>query len=480
MQTIGKYEVLDKIGTGGFAIVYKGYDPFIKRPVAVKVCFSRDDETRKRFHREAEIAGRLVHRNITTVYDFGLHEEMPFLVEEYLSGEDLAHMIRRREPSHLAEKLAILLQIADGLAFAHGRGVVHRDIKPGNLRVLDSGRVKIMDFGTAKLTGAESSLTKTGMTLGTVAYLAPERMRGKPATPASDIFSLGVVAYELLAFCRPFEADNVAAMIEQVLGNEPRPLAAAYPDCPPRLAALIERCLAREPADRFAACGELIAALTEVQDDLVAQSAPAEPGSETDANMVPKLLERVRSRLAEGRRRSAATLLQAVLEIAPDNDEALALAKASRLERAPAADGVELDDTWNRDPALARQRQIAEAEASIRDFIAAGRLAEAADALDFAVDLYGSFDSAATLRQEIGEAEDLATADPGAAGEGEGEDSVAREHRRDEAIATIEHFIDLGQPDLATEALRFARDLFGGLDGAAELERRIADLRKEP
>ena len=110
MDQIGKYEVLDKIGSGGFAVVYKGYDPFIKRPVAIKMCYSRDEETRKRFYREAQIAGSLVHRNITAVYDFGLQDGMPYLVEEYLPGEDLAHMIRRHEPENLVEKLDFLIQ----------------------------------------------------------------------------------------------------------------------------------------------------------------------------------------------------------------------------------------------------------------------------------------------------------------------------------------------------------------------------------
>jgi len=235
MDQIGKYEVLDKIGSGGFAVVYKGYDPFIKRPVAIKVCYSRDAETRERFNREAEIAGRLTHRNITAIFDSGVHDEMPYLVEEYLSGEDLAHMIRRREPETLEEKLDFMLQIANGLGYAHAQEVIHRDIKPSNVRVLDNGQVKIMDFGTAKLANVESNLTQTGMTLGTVAYLSPERLLGKPSGTNSDLFSYGVLAYELLSFRRPFAGRNIPNLIDQVLNAVPVPLTTSWAACPPAL-----------------------------------------------------------------------------------------------------------------------------------------------------------------------------------------------------------------------------------------------------
>ena len=164
MDRIGKYEVLDKIGSGGFAVVYKGYDPFIKRPVAIKVCYSRDPETRERFYREAEIAGLLVHRNITTVYDFGLHEETPYLVEEYLPGEDLAHMIRRSEPEALSLKLDFLAQILSGLGYAHSKGVIHRDIKPANIAIENGRSLKLMDFGLACEAQAGSPAEAAGAT----------------------------------------------------------------------------------------------------------------------------------------------------------------------------------------------------------------------------------------------------------------------------------------------------------------------------
>ncbi|HVS04498.1 MAG TPA: serine/threonine-protein kinase, partial [Thermoanaerobaculia bacterium] len=193
MEKIGKYEVLEKIGMGGFGVVYKGRDPFIKRFVAIKTCGTEDDDIRLRFFREAEIAGNLQHRNVVTVYDFGFHDGVPYLVQEFLSGEDLDQGIKRRDALSEERKLEILLQVAAGLEYAHSQGVIHRDIKPGNVRVLDGGRVKIMDFGIAKLANVESQLTRTGMTLGTASYLAPEQIKGEAITPAADVFSFGVL-----------------------------------------------------------------------------------------------------------------------------------------------------------------------------------------------------------------------------------------------------------------------------------------------
>src|SRR6188474_1506214 len=195
MDKIGKYEVLRKIGAGGFAAVYEGRDPYLKRRVAIKTCATDYEDIRQRFYREAEIAGNLEHRNIVTVFDFGFEDTVPYLVQEYLPGEDLDHRMGRREPFPAPRKLEILEQIAEGLAYAHGQGVIHRDIKPGNIRLLEDGRVKIMDFGIARLQSVETRLTKAGMTVGTAAYLSPEQVRGEPGGPQADVWAWGVLAY---------------------------------------------------------------------------------------------------------------------------------------------------------------------------------------------------------------------------------------------------------------------------------------------
>ncbi len=308
MQKAGKYEILRKIGTGGFGVVYEGRDPFIKRRVAIKTCTSEDEEIRQRFFREAEIAGNLEQRNIVTIFDFGFEDGVPYLVQEYLAGEDLDHKITRKDPLTTAQKLELLLQVAQGLAYAHSRGVIHRDIKPGNIRVLEDGRVKIMDFGIARLADVESGLTKAGMTIGTAAYLPPEQIRGDKVDARADIFSFGVVAYELLAYQRPFDGKTLSTLLYQILSQEPLPLGELWFDAPPRLAKLVMRCLEKDSSDRPASfdavVGELAAVASEtagIDETLrIPQSAvPAAP-AETEAEGLGPFAERARAALAAG------------------------------------------------------------------------------------------------------------------------------------------------------------------------------------
>jgi serine/threonine-protein kinase len=258
MQSIGKYEVVEKIGEGGFGSVFKGFDPHIRRFVAIKSCTSEEQEVRNRFFHEAQIAGNLQHRNIVTVYDFGLQDGVPYLVQEYLSGEDLDRKIKRKDLLALPEKLLYLIQVARGLEYAHSKGVVHRDIKPANIRILEDGTAKIMDFGIAKLADQETGLTQTGMTLGTAAYLAPEQIRGEPIGPGTDIFSWGITAWELLSYQRPFTGQHISTVLYQILNEQPPPLRQHAPDCPAEIAALIDHCLEKKPERRYRSCGEVL------------------------------------------------------------------------------------------------------------------------------------------------------------------------------------------------------------------------------
>lgn len=277
-RKIGKYEILERIGQGGFGFVYKGRDPFIKRLVAVKVCTSSDETLRKRFVREAEIAGNLHHRYIVTVFEFGYDDAGPFLIQEYLPGEDLEHKIRRRQPLPQATRLRYLLQIARALDYAHKKGVLHRDVKPGNVRVLEDDRIKILDFGIAKLTGAETQLTRTGRVLGTAGYLAPEQLEGGPVDGRSDVFSFGVLAYELLTYEHPFPGTTISELLERVVHGEPRPLPTVWPDCPPEVAAMIARCLEKDPERRYAGFPEITEVLAEVVAGAEASEREAEAG----------------------------------------------------------------------------------------------------------------------------------------------------------------------------------------------------------
>ncbi|HEV8239090.1 MAG TPA: protein kinase [Thermoanaerobaculia bacterium] len=264
MNQIGKYAIVGQIGTGGFGVVYEGRDPFLKRRVAIKTCSSEEPEIRDRFFREAEIAGNLQHRNIVTVHDFGIQDGVPYLVQEYLTGEDLDRIVARREPLPPAQRVDILLQAARGLESAHKQGVIHRDVKPANIRLTADGTVKIMDFGIAKLSNVASHLTRTGMTLGTAAYLPPEQIRGTAVDHRADVFSFGVTAYELLTYKRPFTGKTISALFWELLQREPEPLTNHWPSCPPALEGIVARCVAKDPQKRYASFGELIPELEAV------------------------------------------------------------------------------------------------------------------------------------------------------------------------------------------------------------------------
>jgi serine/threonine protein kinase len=250
-KRIGKYEIAEQIGVGGFGVVFRAWDPFIQRWVALKTCSTTEKETTQRFFREAQLAGALQHPNITLIFDFGVEDDTPYFVQEFLTGTDLDDLLENRKPT-LEGVIAILLQVCSGLDFAHSRGIIHRDIKPANVRVLEDGTVKIMDFGIAKSLESESRLTQTGVALGTAGYLAPEQLSGKPLDQRTDLFSLGVMAYEMVTGSRPFAGPNLSNVIYQILNQEPVPLRQRNPLCPEALEKAILKALAKDPAQRYA------------------------------------------------------------------------------------------------------------------------------------------------------------------------------------------------------------------------------------
>ncbi len=272
LEKIGKYEVSEQIGVGGFGAVYRGRDPFIKRTVAIKTCQVNDEEIKHRFFREAELAGNLHHRNITTIYDFGVENGIPYIVQEFLTGEDLDKKIKRGDPIPVVRKIEILMAIAEGLGYAHGASIIHRDVKPANVRILEDGTVKVMDFGIAKSLQTESNLTQTGITLGTSAYLAPEQIRGEAIDRRTDVFALGVLSYELLAYRKPFRGEHLSTILYKILNENPEPVETIAPDVPPALVAVVNRALAKSPADRYATMEELRRDLQVVHRELSGQS----------------------------------------------------------------------------------------------------------------------------------------------------------------------------------------------------------------
>jgi serine/threonine protein kinase len=235
---ISHYKILEKLGSGGMGDVYKAEDTKLKRMVALKFLppeLTRDQEAKNRFVHEAQAASSLDHSNICTIYEIDETEDgQMFIAMACYEGETLKKKIERG-PLPVDEAIDIVLQIAQGLSKAHEKGIMHRDIKPANILITEDGHVKIIDFGLAKLTG-QTRLTKTGMTMGTVAYMSPEQARGETVDHRTDIWSLGVVLYEMITAQSPFKGEYEQAVLYSILHEEPVPLTTLRPDVPEALA----------------------------------------------------------------------------------------------------------------------------------------------------------------------------------------------------------------------------------------------------
>ena len=256
-KTVDRYHILNKLPEGGMGVVYGAFDNRLERSVAIKfirtdkIAPSDLDHLLKRFEREAKVLARFDHANIVTIYDYGEFQDQPYLVMQYLSGGSLKDLIGQKMPWDKA--LQITLEIARGLAYAHKAGVLHRDIKPGNILLTQEGKIKITDFGIARLleSGDNTQLTATGIGIGTPDYMSPEQCMGLEANPQSDIYALGVVLYELITGNKPFIADTpMAVMIKQV--HDPLPDPRTFvPDLPEALHKLLLKALAKDPAGRY-------------------------------------------------------------------------------------------------------------------------------------------------------------------------------------------------------------------------------------
>ena len=264
---LGPYEVLAPIGAGGMGEVYRARDPRLGRDVAIKVLpasFSSDPDRLKRFEQEARAAGVLNHPNVTAVYDIGSHDGAPYVVQELLEGETLrAELASGRFPPRKAIDYAI--QIARGLAAAHEKGIVHRDLKPENVFVTNDGRVKILDFGLAKLTQVESSgnttnlptATEPGVVMGTLGYMSPEQVKAKPADARSDIFALGAILFEMLSGNRAFRGDSAGETMASILKEDPPDLSATNKNISPGLERIVRHCLEKNPERRFQSASDV-------------------------------------------------------------------------------------------------------------------------------------------------------------------------------------------------------------------------------
>ena len=250
-SVIGRYQVREHLGQGGMGALYLALDPAIDRLVALKLLRIDSEEMRARFLREARSVGRLQHPHIVTIYDVGEHEGQPFIAMEYIKGETLAEIVRRRAPLSLARKITLMEDLCDGLDYAHGAGLVHRDIKPANLMITsEAGVLKILDFGIARGSG-DSGLTEVGTMMGTPNYMSPEQASGKTVDHRSDIFSVGSVIYEMLVYRQAFPGKDWQVVLPSILERSPEPLTTVDRDLSPRLDAIVGRSLTREPSDRY-------------------------------------------------------------------------------------------------------------------------------------------------------------------------------------------------------------------------------------
>lgn len=259
----GRYELMETIGAGGMAIVIKAHCTLLDRPVAIKILrdqYAANQEFLDRFQREARAAARLSHPNIVSIYDVGQENGKQFIVMEYVPGRNLKEYLRAEGPLPPRTVAEIGRQIAAALAHAHQRGIIHRDIKPHNILITPEGQVKVTDFGIARAAAA-SSLTETGVVLGSVHYFSPEQARGEPVDARSDIYALGVVLYELLTGKLPFEGDSPIAVALRHLDSDPPSPRTLRPEVPEALEKIILKAMARDPAERYQTAGELQQAL---------------------------------------------------------------------------------------------------------------------------------------------------------------------------------------------------------------------------
>jgi serine/threonine-protein kinase len=250
-----RYELEELVGSGGMSSVYRAHDRVLDRKVALKVLHQQlasEDEYVERFRREARMVAGLLHQNIVTVIDRGEDSGCPFIVFEFVDGENLKQRVRRDGPLPVDEAVELAVQVARGLSFAHTNGYVHRDVKPQNVLLNGDGEAKVTDFGIARSLDVKQGVTQTGTVLGTSDYIAPEQAQGQHVDEHTDVYSLGIVLYELLTGELPFSGDNFVAVAMKHINEAPPPVSALRPEVPPRLDAAIARALAKRPEDRFA------------------------------------------------------------------------------------------------------------------------------------------------------------------------------------------------------------------------------------
>lgn len=319
MNKIGKYDIVEELGRGGMGVVYKGYDSLMEREVALKVISDSVlavPEIRSRFYREARTAGKLSHENITVIYEVGEDEGRPYIAMEYLTGADLGTLLEKGESISFAQKLDYAIQICRGLSFSHSHGIVHRDIKPANIRIAGRGKVKIMDFGIAK--PESSSLTRTGAIIGTPFYMSPEQIQGRKIDTRSDIFSFGVLFYELLTGRKPFPGDESTAVMYKIVYDEPVQVDGMEIAHHKGLRQVILKLLMKSPDKRY----QDLAEVADILEGILAETKSAEwKKIEERTIKVEKALTEARAYLQSGKFKKAQEAIERGTRLDPANTD---------------------------------------------------------------------------------------------------------------------------------------------------------------
>jgi predicted Ser/Thr protein kinase len=323
--TIGRYELRERIAHGGMGVLYLAFDPITEREVALKVLRVDSDDLRERFLREARLAARLQHPNIVTIYDVGAHHDQPFIAMEFIAGETLGQLVQRRAPLALSRRIALVEQVCVGLAYAHRHGIVHRDVKPANLMISrDSGVLKVLDFGVAGRLDADQG-AQGQMLMGTPNYMSPEQVVGQPTDHRSDIFSVGLVLYELLAYHQAFSGESQQSILLKVLHESPLPLASLIPGIDPALPAIVDRALEKTADRRYPDLEAMRSDLSRVGQRVLA--------AETSHDLVGR-----GTVAARGRGRAGRALVRRPDEVVPDPVQGRAVEAGSEANPDPGAE----------------------------------------------------------------------------------------------------------------------------------------------
>ena len=373
LKKLGKYELLGELGRGAFGVVYRARDPIINRMVALKTMttgVAGNANLLARFYREAQSAGFLQHPNIVTIYEMADEAGTPFIAMELVDGENLDQLITRRAELPLPVKLLYAVQACRAFDYAHKRGIIHRDIKPGNVMVNKEGTVKVVDFGIARI--LEASKTQTGTLIGTFSYMAPEVFHGEHATERSDIWSFGVLLYELLAYKQPFSGESPAALMQSICLQEPLPLRQIAPDCPQDLESLVHRMLRKADGERFQTMEDLLLELEPICRRLQAETVAALLGQ------ARQLMQQGEFVQARDRLRDAAQVDATSIQVRALSEKANAELKRLAV-RDKAQQHVELG----------------------RRLLQEGKVREASEEVDHALRLDSQFEPAGALQLEI-------------------------------------------------------------------------------